>query len=567
MPIFKYICNTYPLHRILLVFLLIVTLPPLLLWYWCMQTFTYNVIADKYLNSYVSSLTSHISYNFAEFEDNINTAYLQLTIYPNTINAIEKNEAIEDILQYTFANEKSISYAELVTPGGVYTYSADGTTPDFYKMINPGFIRQFTNMSCNIMDGVLTAENNAAYIVTGRRVFNYYTGKDLGYILFYTNEDCISPLYDSLKTERSNIFIMVNDCIISHNDKDSLGKNVWIVDPGAGENSRRLSKHSVRQINLPDIFDGNINMVVETSYENMFAIIHQLNKINFILLVFAVIVMFIVSKIVSKRCLAAIHKLNNDMIAFADKPEDYIPKNKHSEVASLEYCFNNMVVRIQELIAKNQLEQEQKHIAELCMLQAQIKHHFVYNVLDIIFWKAHAYHQEEIEQIVLALSSFLRISLSHGSNFITVREEVKHVENYLTLEKMRFGDLFDVEFNIAETILDISVLKIILQPIVENSIKHGFKDIDYKGHIQINGYLRDDDTLVFEVIDNGRGISSDPFAPSVQSRDNKISYGLSNISERLRFEYGKDSKINFIDTHGHGTHVEIVIQYKNKSAC
>lgn len=563
MNLFKYIYSTFPLHRILLVFMLIFTFVPLLLWYWCMQTFTYNIVADKYLNSYISTLTSHISYNFAAFEDTINTSYLQLALYPNTLNAIERNENINTILQYAFSNEELISFAEFVTPEEVYTYTVDGSTPNFYKKIDQDFIDGFDNMNCSIWDGILT-EKDTNYIVTGRKVFNYYTGKDLGYILFYTNETLITPLYDRLKTDNSNIIIMVNDCIISHNDKTALGKNLWIVSPDSGKSSKQLSKHSVQQINFPDTFGGKINMVIETSYENMFDIINLLNKINLILLVFAGIVMFVVSKIVSKKCLAVISKLNNDMIAFADNPEDYIPKNKHSELASLEYCFNNMVTRIQDLIVKNQREQEKKHIAELCMLQAQIKHHFVYNILDIIFWKAHSCNQEEIENIVLKLSSFLRISLSHGNNFIKVSEEVKHAENYLTLEKMRFDGLFDVEFNISDDILDINVLKIILQPIVENAVKHGFKDIDYKGKIQVNGYLRDEDTLIFEVIDNGCGVTSDPFAPAVQSRDNKISYGLSNISERLRFEYGKDSKINFIDTNGHGTHVEVVIKYKNK---
>lgn len=563
MSLFKYIYSTVSLHRILFVFMLVFTFVPLLLWYWYMQTFTYNIVADKYLNSYISTLTSHINYNFASFEDTINNSYLQLTLYPNTVNAIEKNENINTILQYTFSNEDLISYAELVTPENVYTYSIDGSAPGFYKRIGQDFISGLDNMSCSILSGVL-AENDTSYIVTGRRVFNYYTGKDLGYILFYTNEEYIAPLYETLRTDNSNIIIMVDSCIISHNDKSALGKNLWIVAPDFGKSSRQLSKHSVQQINLPDIFDGKINMVVETSYENMFDIINLLNKINLILLAFAGIVMFVVSKIVSKKCLAVISKLNNDMIAFTDNPEDYIPKNKHSELASLEYCFNNMVARIQELIAKNQQEQEKKHIAELCMLQAQIKHHFVYNILDIVFWKAHSCNQEEIENIVLKLSSFLRISLSHGSNFIKVSEEVKHVEDYLTLEKIRFENLFDAEFNIAENILDINVLKIILQPIVENSIKHGFKDINYKGKIQVNGYLRDEDTLIFEVIDNGCGITSDPFAPAVHSFNNRVSYGLSNISERLRFEYGKESKINFIDTNGKGTHVEVVIKYKNK---
>ncbi len=564
MSLFKYICSVFPLHRILLAFMLVFTLVPVLLWYWCMQTFTYNIIVGKYLNSYVSTLTSHVSYNFAEFEDNINTCYLQLMLYPNIVNDIEKKKNIEDIMQYTFSNEQLISCAELITSDGVHTYSIDGKTPDFYKQISQEFIGQFTNTNCSIMEDILT-EDGTTYIVMGRRVFDYYSSKDLGYILFYTNVDYLAPLYDGLKTESSNIFIIAGDCIISHTDKTALGKNLWLMIPDSSEGNRQLSKHSIQQINLPDILGGKINMVVETSYENMFEIIKLLNKINLILLLVAFVVIFLVSKIVSKKCLAVINKLNADMIAFADKPEEYIPKNHHSEIASLEYCFNNMVTRIQELITKNQQEQERKHVAELCTLQAQIKHHFVYNVLDIIFWKAHSCNQEEIKQIVLALSSFLRISLSHGNNFITVREEIKHAENYLILEKMRFENLFDVEFHIAEDILDIKILKIILQPIVENSVKHGFKDINYKGKIIINGYLRDENTLIFEVIDNGCGIASNPFAPSIHSLDNKISYGLSNISERLRFEYGEESKIKFIDTNGNGTHVEVVIKYKNKS--
>lgn len=561
--ILKYICKTCSIHHILLVFMLIFTLLPALLGYWCLRSFTINIIGDKYLTGYISSLSSHISYSFEEFEDSINTSYLALSLYPGTIDSIEKRQNVEEILYGAFENEKLITYAELVMPDKVYTYSANGKIPEFYADISPDFINTFSNMGTNIMEGVIS-DDNTAYIVTGRRIYNYYSDKDLGYILFYTNEEYINRFYNRLKNPGDTIFITLNDCIISHDDKAALGKSLWIAGSDSAESEDTLSKTSVQKINIGKAFNGSLDITVSASYTETFAIIDFLNKINLFLLFGSFIIIFIVSMIISQRCLATIRELNTDILAFADDPENYIPKSKPNEVASLEAHFNEMTVKIRELIAKNELEREKKHIAELCMLQAQIKHHFVYNALDIVFWKAHSSNQQEIEKLVLALSSFFRISLSDGNNFIKVRNEIEHVKNYLTIEKMRFNELFDVEYRISEDILDIYVLKIILQPIVENCIKHGFKDIDYKGKIQINGYLRDSETLIFEVIDNGNGITSNPLAPSTQSRSDKISYGLSNISERLRFEYGEDSKINFIDTNGNGTHVEVVIKYKNK---
>ncbi len=560
--ILRYICRVCSIRSILFVFMLLFTVIPTLAVFFSFKSFTLDVIADKYLNEYLMSLSSHVEYNFSAFEEQLTKCYLNLALYPKTLSSLESGKGVDKLLETTFSDDPAVSRAEIITQNGIYSYSSDGKDFEFHSHVSSEFIDSFTPLGFQIMGGVIS-ENGTNYIVTGRPVHNYYSSRNIGYILFYTDENYINSLYRDLKTDNSSIFISVNGHVISHDDNSVIGKELFIPESVFTSDNSELTRTLTNRTRIKNTFSDKIDVISIVSYDDLFGIINSLNRLITAILIIAVIFMLFVSMIISKNCMRAVGQLNINMAEFSLNPQYYTPKNPRGEIAALENRFNEMVKKIKELMRKNEEEREKKHIAELCTYQAQIKHHFVYNALDIIYWKAHEKSQPEIEKIVLALASFFRISLSSGDNFIKVSDEISHVKNYLIIEQMRFDDMFEWEFDISDEITDIYVLKIILQPVVENCIKHGFKDIKYKGKILIKGYLRDKDTLVFDIIDNGRGLEKNPLTEKPQSRSEKIGYGLFNIDERLRFEYGKESKISFLDTNGKGTHVEIVIKLKN----
>jgi two-component system sensor histidine kinase YesM len=146
------------------------------------------------------------------------------------------------------------------------------------------------------------------------------------------------------------------------------------------------------------------------------------------------------------------------------------------EITDLGNNFNIMIGKIRELLNAKVKEQENLKKAELKALQAQINPHFLYNTLDTIVWMAEAKKTDQVIEIVRALSSFFRIALSKGKDWISIRQEIEHVSSYLAIQKMRYRDILDYKIEVDEDLLDGTILKLTLQPLVENALYHGIKN-------------------------------------------------------------------------------------------
>lgn len=217
-----------------------------------------------------------------------------------------------------------------------------------------------------------------------------------------------------------------------------------------------------------------------------------------------------------------------------------VEENWNGEIGILYSSFNYMIKRINELIHEVYLSKIKEKDAALKALQAQINPHFLYNTLDTVNWLAVKHDAPEISKIVNSLASILRYSINKVNEVTTVENELKHVESYITIQKIRFKDKFDVSFNIDKRILHYKTIKLILQPLVENAIIHGIETYEEKGKILINGYL-DDEKIVFEVINNGNPIDLDLVnSLLISPADDKDSYGIQNVNERLKLYYGEE---------------------------
>lgn len=554
MHIARYICKTCSIRNVLFAFMVIFSIIPTLAIYFCFRTYTVNIVADKYINEYLMSLSKQVEYEFSFFEEQLTSNYLYITMNPEKISSVQQGKDIEKIMEEGFSGSECITGAQIIYASNVYSYGYG--IEKLPAEITEDFLSTVDNKEFKMLPKIIEC-NNKKCVVSARQLHNYYTGNAVGYILFYSDENYVNSLYSNLQIDSISCYITLSDRVISCTDKSVVGKELFIPDFSAGDD--KIFKNLVRTFEVPSAFTGNLKLTTVASYDDLFAITNMLKKFNAFMLLASIALSLLISTIISKNCLKSIRNANADITAFANSPETYRPKKCGGEIAAFENQFNDMVIRIKELMKKNEDEREQKHLARLCTLQAQIKHHFVYNALDIVCWKARETNQTEIEKIVLALASYFRISLSRGENYITVRDEISLVKNYVFIEKMRFNDMFDIEFDVEEDIMEMKMLKIILQPVVENCIKHGFKNISHKGIIHVGGYLSHDNTIVFDVTDNGCGIDDETLKNVFKNRDDKIGYGLFNISERLRFEYGNSGKISFVDTGENGTHVRICL--------
>ena len=211
---------------------------------------------------------------------------------------------------------------------------------------------------------------------------------------------------------------------------------------------------------------------------------------------------------------------------------------------------------------ENGAEKKKKRKAELQILHEQIKPHFLYNTLDTIQWMAKKYQAQDIVDIVLALSNFFRISLSQGKEYITLEQEVEMVKSYLDIQKFRYEELFDYQIDMEACILKCRVLKLSLQPLVENAVSHGLEGKIEQGTVRII-VENSAQTLFLRVRDNGIGMpedqvnrlntqfaSGDTAAASTQQRGG---IALRNVNSRIRLMFGENYGLHIFSAAGVGT--------------
>lgn len=240
------------------------------------------------------------------------------------------------------------------------------------------------------------------------------------------------------------------------------------------------------------------------------------------------------------------------------------PVNSRDETGTLSRAFNNMIQRLNHLVNVIYHDNLKKKELEIQVLQSQINPHFLYNALESIHMMAEINNDSETSQMALSLGKFLRYGISRRTNMVKVREELAHLTEYINLQKARFDNELEVVVDIEKKILDYVIVKLILQPLVENSINHGFDDLQEKYIITIKGYI-DESQLVLQVIDNGQGMEMTQVQQLTQyindMESSQTSIGLRNVNMRLQLYYGEHYGLKIHSTKGYGTTVTITLPY------
>lgn len=280
------------------------------------------------------------------------------------------------------------------------------------------------------------------------------------------------------------------------------------------------------------------------------------------ILVFGIIFVIFISTLVSAKISQPIKKLEKSMKLVEQGLFDInIDVKGEAEVAQLSRTFNMMVIRIRNLMDQIVHEQEAKRKSELNALQAQINPHFLYNTLDSIVWMAENGKVEEVITMVTSLARLFRISISRGKNVISIQEELEHARNYLIIQKIRYKNKFNFEIDAHEDVLQCRTMKLILQPIIENSIYHGIEYMVDEGMIKISAELVDN-KILFQVKDNGLGMSKDVLDGLLSNepkRKGGSGVGVKNVHERIQLYYGKEYGLEIESELEVGTNVKIWI--------
>ena len=260
----------------------------------------------------------------------------------------------------------------------------------------------------------------------------------------------------------------------------------------------------------------------------------------------------------------------NDLIVLSEELSqghlDY--RAKEPEVAELRVVtksMNDMAHNLHVLIEENAVKQFDLAQSELRVLQAQITPHFIYNTLDAILSLAEQGNSEQVKTMTYALSDFLRISLSKGQDWITIEKEIRHIEDYLTILQIRYGAMLTFAIDIPEEILQTEVLKMILQPLVENAVYHGTKHVRRAGKVTVAATVAED-TIRFLITDNGIGMEDERLL-EIQARlaqatvddSGEGGYGLYNVRKRLLLYYGNAASLQIDSTYRNGTTITVTV--------
>ena len=242
---------------------------------------------------------------------------------------------------------------------------------------------------------------------------------------------------------------------------------------------------------------------------------------------------------------------------------------KTEELVPLSDSLNIMADKLERLIEENRQEQENLKKSELRTLQAQITPHFLYNTLDTVVWLAQTNRIDEAVKVIKAMSRFFRISLSQGRDWITLEQEISHIEGYLTIQKVRYRDILDYEITADPSLYSVQILKLTIQPLVENAIYHGIKHRREGGKVSI-AVRREGGQIAVTVRDNGAGMEPEKLQTVLAMLEEKIpqegdgiGFGLYNVNKRIKLYYGQAEGLS-IESGAGGTCVSFYVPERVK---
>jgi len=240
-----------------------------------------------------------------------------------------------------------------------------------------------------------------------------------------------------------------------------------------------------------------------------------------------------------------------------------VATDRKDEIGELSGSYNRMASEIKRLIHEDYLNKISQKELELQMLKNQINPHFLYNTLESIRMTAESDGNENVSDMLYALGNILRYGISLEKEIVTVREEIEHLKDYILLQQVRFCDIFEIRLDIDESICDLPILKLILQPIVENAIYHGLSEVSLGGLITISGYGQNGN-IVFEIRDNGAGIRDKRLKELNDyicgKNDLFKSIGLKNVQRRIELYYGLGYGLSINSAYGEGTVVLVMLR-------
>ncbi|WP_410891282.1 sensor histidine kinase [Neobacillus sp. 204] len=452
--------------------------------------------------------------------------------------------------------------------------SRDSLTDEYWYMQaikSPEKLQLISNpVGRNIKETSNYQVNNLLSIV--KAIKDPKTNEVTGVILIDLKLDFIQRVIQSIRLGKSGfIFILNKEGNVVYSPVNSI---VYRINPAwlSEKNIHTLEKvinHNKYQIIYNTYPTIQWKVVGVFSLDETTEVVSRVEFYTYIIGVITLLLASIASWFFTSSIINPVNKLKELMKNVEEGRFDLPFYSKYNdEIGQLGKSYNRMIQEISRLIQVVYTEQKNKREAELKILQAQIKPHFLYNTLDTIQWMAYEYKANRIVEMVSALTTLFRIGLNKGNEFITIKEEIQHVESYLIIQMTRYQSKLEYEIIVDKEVNNYQIIKLLLQPLVENAIYHGIRNKRGKGKILIQ-VEQETNSLLLTVKDIGIGMTEERVKELNEVLHSKNSieniphgYGLFNVNDRIKLVYGADFGLTIESKYKEWTMVKINLPIK-----
>jgi two-component system sensor histidine kinase YesM len=418
------------------------------------------------------------------------------------------------------------------------------------------------------------AENGSAQatriLSIGKKIIHPVRREPIGVIIIDVDSTLIESYYGILSIGQSGYFLIINDDGTIIYSPPAFDETEYIINEiiGATEDDYSIAEiNGTRELIVTNTSETTgLKIIGVAPVKEIMSGAKSIMTLTLLLLLSAIFILIVLFYLISEMLTRPLRHIANSLKE-VEKGDfsSRVDVKSADEIGRVASGFNKMASELDSLLQRIYKESENRKKAELQLLQAQINPHFLYNTLDTIVWMAEGGEKGNVIQLVKKLSGFFRIALSGGEEYVSIETELTHVKNYLEIQKMRYEDLFEYSIDVDSEIFNQKIVKLTVQPVVENALYHGLKERRTKGFISISG-RRSNDHVILTVNDNGIGIEQHALAEIRHTINNtsnhehqvdRHGFGLHNINMRLKLTYGPQWGVTIDSELNKGTEVSI----------
>lgn len=490
------------------------------------------------------------------------------------LNYIQKNEFISqmnDIMANYMSNQPDIMQIYLFDTEHTPIYNQGW----FY--FDPEKLSQLVSYSEEGINWLSITEAKMNYVIYTQPILDQNGKNPLGYLSIHINPEAFRTCFSNMNLGDDSSFVILDSCgrvIVSQNENAKTGHT---LDQKLFHMCENETKNSI--IKNYEIFSKK-SMIVHTNVtdQNWTVLLiipneylRAENKSIQVTMIICILLCILCAIFVYRQMWDSIKIPLSQLVrsvgdAVNHKFDQVIVDDSKDELGFLGRTFGQLINTIKNLMEEKESEQKQKRELELKMLQAQINPHFLFNTLNSLRFTAMMSGDETVSNGLAALSTLLSNTIIDKHQFITVTEELKNIESYVEIQKIRYGDIFTVKYEVEESIKSSYMIKFLLQPIVENSILHGLDESVTTNEIIISmkRTTQEPDRIIVTISDNGKGFDTSTLN---ENTENKTFFGfaLRNVKERIALCFGEELPFEIHSEVGKGTRVQCEFPYMNEN--